>query len=141
MFGSSMGKMTIDQRGKGWVVCEDGKRVGGTLLYPFESREDAQDWLDEELAAEAEMMAKGDVGRSARARVMRDTDPEIWAKFVEIEHLFDNDDARAVAHDAAGTWDVVVDMALAALEAEGILRRTGKVIDGRPKFAFATDKN
>ena len=53
-FGSSMGKMTIEHRGEDWAVCEDGKRVGGTLCRPFKSRDAAQRWLDSELAAEAE---------------------------------------------------------------------------------------
>lgn len=56
-FGSSMGVMTVEQCDGGWIVCEDGRRVGGTLLHPFESQEAAQRWLDRELASEAEMMA------------------------------------------------------------------------------------
>jgi hypothetical protein len=36
-------------------------------------------WLDAELAGEAELMALGDVGLSARARVIRETDPKVWA--------------------------------------------------------------
>jgi hypothetical protein len=38
MFGSSMGKLTIEQSGAGWIVCEDGRRVGGTVRHPFTVR-------------------------------------------------------------------------------------------------------
>ena len=60
IFGSSMGVLTIEQCGEDWFVYEDGRRVGGTLLYPFESREAAQRWLDRSLADEATTMRDGD---------------------------------------------------------------------------------
>ena len=44
MFGSSMGKLTIEQRGTGWIVCEDGRRVGGTVRHQFTSQAAAQRW-------------------------------------------------------------------------------------------------
>src|SRR4029077_8034161 len=67
LFGSSMGKLTIEQRGSGWIGLEDGRRVGGTVRHPFASQAAAQRYVDAELAGEAEMMAAGDVGLSARA--------------------------------------------------------------------------
>ena len=102
MFGSSMGKLTVEQRGSRWIVCEDGKRVGGTVRQPFASQAAAQRYVDAELAGEAETMARGDVGLSAQCRVIRGTDPKVWAKVVRIESKFaDDDDARQAAHDAA----------------------------------------
>jgi hypothetical protein len=80
MFGSSMGKLTIEQRGSGWIVLEDGRRVGGTLRHPFTNQAAAQRYVDAELADEAEIMAQGDVGSSAQNRVIRETDPKVWAK-------------------------------------------------------------
>lgn len=37
MFGSSMGKMTVEQ-GTGRIVCEDGQRVGGPARHQFTSQ-------------------------------------------------------------------------------------------------------
>jgi hypothetical protein len=126
MFGSSMGKLTIEQRGTGWIVCEDGRRVGGTVCHPFPSQAAAQRYVDAELADEAKTMAAGDVGLSARCRVIRDTDPEVWAKVARIEKKFADDaDAAKVAHRAAGTWNVVFKMAVASLEAKGKIERAG----------------
>jgi hypothetical protein len=61
MFGSAMGVLTVAQEGDGWVVLEDGRRVGGTLRVPFASRKAAQRYVKKELAAEAETIASGDV--------------------------------------------------------------------------------
>jgi hypothetical protein len=120
MFGSSMGKLTIDQRGTGWIVCEDGRRVGGTVRHPFTSQAAAQRYVDAELKGEAETMAAGDVGLSACARVIRETDHKVWAKVERIEKKFADDaDAAQAAHVAAGTWIVMIKMALASAEAEG----------------------
>jgi hypothetical protein len=38
MFGSSMGKMTVEQRATGRIVCEDGQRVGGPVRHQFTSQ-------------------------------------------------------------------------------------------------------
>jgi hypothetical protein len=84
-FGSSMGKLTVEQHGAGWIVCEDGRRVGGPVRYPFTSREAAQRYADAELAAEAKTMAEGNISLSARARVIRGIDPKVWAKIERIE--------------------------------------------------------
>jgi hypothetical protein len=78
MFGSAMGALTVAQEGDGWVVLEDGRRVGGTLLVPFASRKAAQRYVKKELAAEAEAIASGDVAGSATARAIRDLDAEVW---------------------------------------------------------------
>jgi hypothetical protein len=142
MFGSSMGKMTVEKRGGEWIVCEDGRRIGGTVRYPFESREAAQRYLDRELAAEAKVMTDADVGLSARCRVIRETDPEVWAKVEEIEKQFaGNDDAYQAAHEAAGTWIVMMKMGAADLEATGIIKRTGEMREGEPVFAVVTNNN
>jgi hypothetical protein len=53
----AMGEFTVVQEGEGWIVLEDGRRVGGSLRYPFPSREAAQRYVERELADEAEMMA------------------------------------------------------------------------------------
>src|SRR5580704_9369803 len=53
----AMGEFTVAQECEGWIVLEDGRRVGGTLRYPFPSREAAQRYVERELADEAEMMA------------------------------------------------------------------------------------
>lgn len=78
MFGSSLGKLTVEQRGNGWIVCEDGRRVGGTVRHPFTSQAAAQRYVDAELAAEAKVIAAGEVSLSACAWVIRGTDPKIW---------------------------------------------------------------
>src|SRR6476660_4804956 len=59
IFGSAMGEFTVAQEGEGWIVLEDGRRVGGTLRYPFPSREAAQRYVERELAGEAEMSRDG----------------------------------------------------------------------------------
>jgi hypothetical protein len=139
-FGSSVGEMTIEQRNGGWIVCEDGKRVGGTLRRPFKSRDAAQRWLDSELAAEAETMAEGDIGLSARCKVIRHTDPETWEKIEEIEDQYaGNDIARNAAHRLAGTSNVMMEMACASLEAEGKIER--REIDGKQMIRLTSDKN
>jgi hypothetical protein len=68
MFGSAMGEFTVAQEGEGWIVLEDGRRVGGTLRYPFPSREAAQRYVERGLADEAEIMANGDFALSAKTR-------------------------------------------------------------------------
>jgi hypothetical protein len=137
MFGSAMGVLTVAQEGDGWVVLEDGRRVGGTLLVPFASREAAQQYIEEELADEAETIASGDVAGSAMARAIRDIDAEVWARFEKIEKEFAGKDeaTKEAAHRAAGTRIVGIQICFAALEAEGKIYRTGETRDGRPVFA------
>ena len=137
---SAMGEFTVAQEGEGWIVLEDGRRVGGTLRYPFPSREAAQRYVERELADEAEMMAKGEFALSAKTRVIRETDAELWALFVNIEKEFaDEDEAtREAAHRAAGTFIVMIRLVMADLEANGKIYRTGKMRNGRPLFAAVT---
>ena len=137
MFGSAMGELTVAQEGEGWIVLEDGRRVGGTLRYPFPSREAAQRYVKRELASEAETMASGDVALSAKARTIRETDAELWASFVDIEEKFAGEDeaTKEAAHRAAGTFGVMIRLVMADLEAEGKIYRTGEMRDGRPVFA------
>jgi hypothetical protein len=132
-----MGEFTVVQEGEGWIVLEDGRRVGGTLRYPFPSRKAAQRYVERELADEAELVAKGDFALSAKARVIRETDAELWQQFVNIEEEFaDEDEAtREAAHMAAGTLIVMLRFVMADLEAEGVIHRTGEMRDGRPVFA------
>jgi hypothetical protein len=134
----AMGEFTVAQEGEGWIVLEDGRRVGGTLRHPFPNREAAQRHIERELAAEAELMANGDFARSAKCKVMRETDAELWALFANIEKEFaDEDEAtREAAHMAAGTLIVMLRFVMADLEAEGVIHRTGEMRDGRPVFAL-----
>jgi hypothetical protein len=134
---SARGEFTVVQDGEGWIVLEDGRRVGGTLRYPFPSREAAQRYVERELAGEAEIMAKGDFALSAKTRVIRETDAELWEQFVKIEEEFaDEDEAtREAAHRAAGTFIIMIRLAMAGLEADGKIYRTGKMRNGRPVFA------
>jgi hypothetical protein len=134
----AMGEFTIAQEGEGWIVLEDGRRVGGTLRYPFPSREAAQRYVERELADEAEIMAKGDFALSAKTRVIRETDAELWALFVKIDEEFaDEEEAtREAAHRAAGTFIVMIRLVMAGLEAAGKIYRTGKMRNGRPVFAL-----
>ena len=133
----AMGEFTVVQEGEGWIVLEDGRRVGGTLRYPFPSREAAWRYVERELAGEAEMMAKGDFALSAKAGVIRETDAELWAQFVNIEEEFAGEDeaTKEAAHRAAGTFIVMICLAMAGLEADGKIYRTGKMRNGRPVFA------
>jgi hypothetical protein len=120
-FRSAMGKLTVVQEDEGWIVLEDARRVGGTLRYPFANREAAQRHVERELAGEAQAMASGNVALSARARVIRETDAELGAKFVEIEEEFacENEDTREAAHRAAGTFIVVCDRAMPRIDRGG----------------------
>jgi hypothetical protein len=133
-----MGEFTVAQEGEGWIVLEDGRRVGGTLRYPFPSREAAQRYVERELADEAELVAKGDFALSAKARVIRETDAELWALFVNIEEEFAGEDeaTKEAAHRAAGTFGVMIRLVMAGLEANGKIYRTGKMGNGRPVFAL-----
>jgi hypothetical protein len=136
--GSAMGEFTVVQEGQAWIVLEDGRRVGGTLRYPFPTRKSAQRYVERELADEADIMAKGDFALSAKTRVIRETDAELWAHFVDIEEeSADEDEAtREAAHRAAGTFIVMIRLAMAGLEANGKIYRTGKMRNGRPLFAL-----
>jgi hypothetical protein len=133
----AMGEFTVTQEGEGWIILEDGRRVGGTLRHPFSSREAAQRHIERELANEAEMMANGDFALSAKCKVMRETNAELWALFVNIEKEFaDEDEAtREAAHAAAGTLIIMIRLVMADLEADGMIHRTGEMRDGRPVFA------
>jgi len=110
-----MGEFTVAQEGEGWIVLEDGRRVGGTLRHPFTSREAAQRHIERELADEAELMANGDFALSAKCQVMHETDAELWALFANIEKEFaDEDEAtREAAHAAAGTLIVMTRLVMA----------------------------
>jgi hypothetical protein len=137
LFGSAMGVLTVAKEGEGWIVLEDGHRVGGTLRYPFASREAAQRYVERELADEAEAMASGNVALSAKVRAIRDLDAEVWALFVKIEKEFAGKDegSKEAVHRAAGTGGVMVRISMAELEAEGKIYRTGEMRNGRPVFA------
>jgi hypothetical protein len=138
IFGSAMGEFTVEQEGEGWIVLEDGRRVGGTLRYPFPSREAAQRYVERELADEAQMIAKGNLALCAKARAIRETDAELWALFVNIEEEFAGEDeaTKEAAHRAAGTFGVMIRLVMADLEANGKIYRTGEMRDGRPVFAL-----
>ena len=133
----AMGEFTVTQDGEGGIILEDGRRVGGTLRHPFSSREAARRHIERELADEAELMANGDFARSAKCKVIRETDAELWALLANIEKEFaDEDEAtREAAHAAAGTLIVLIRLVMADLEADGKIHRTGEMRDGRPVFA------
>lgn len=79
-------------------------------------------------------LAAGEVSLSACARVIRGTDPKIWAKLARIEKKFTHDvDAAQEAHVAAGTWIVMIKLTIASLEAEGKIERGGER-GGQPVF-------
>jgi hypothetical protein len=61
-----MGEFTVARQGEGWIVLEDGRRVGGTLRHPFSGREAAQRHIERELADEPELRANGDFAQSAK---------------------------------------------------------------------------
>jgi hypothetical protein len=131
-----MGVLTVAQADDGWIVLEDGRRVGGTLRDPFSSQEAAQRYVEREKAREARVMARGDVAASAGARAIRDLDAEIWARFTAIEEDASMDDAaKEAAHQAAGTSFIMLHLAMVGLEAKGELYRTGEMRDGLPVFA------
>ena len=136
LFGSAMGEFTVAQGGEGWIVLEDGRRVGGTLRCPFPSRKAAQRYVERELAGEADTMAKGDLALSAMCRAIRETDAELWALYEDIEEEFaDEDEAtKEAAHRAAGTFIIMIRLAMAALEADGKIYRAGKMRNGQPVF-------
>jgi hypothetical protein len=91
-----MGEFTVLQKGDGWIVLEDGRRVGGTLRYPFPTREAAERHIERELADESKLRANGDFAKSAKCKVMRETNAELWALFANIEKEFaDEDEAHA----------------------------------------------
>lgn len=116
--GSSMGQLTIERYRSGWIVLEDGLRVGGTVRHLFANQAAARRYVDAELADEAEIMANGDVGLCARCRFIRGTDPKVWAKIERINEKFaDDEDAWKAAHIAAGTWGVLIEMELPVLVA------------------------
>jgi hypothetical protein len=133
----AMGEFTVLQKGDGWIVLEDGRRVGGTLRYPFPTREAAERHIERELADESKLRANGDFAKSAKCKVMRETNAELWALFANIEKEFaDEDEAtREAAHAAAGTLIIMIRFVIADLEADGDIYRTGEMRDGRPVFA------
>jgi len=138
---SSMGVFTITQRSGGWIVFEDGRRVGGVVQQPFASAKRHKPTL--KMAGEAETMAQGDVALSAKARVIRDCDPELWAACAEIEDDFadcHSDAAREAAHRAAGTYGVIIRLAMAGLEAAGKICRTGELRKGQPVFVATVNR-
>jgi hypothetical protein len=114
------GKLTVAQEGDGWIALEDGHRVGGTLRQPFASREDAERWVQRELAGEVDAEA------NAMAKIIREADPEMWARFQEVQDAYPDDDAaRYAAHRVAGTGQLLTRLSHASLEASGrVCRRT-----------------
>jgi hypothetical protein len=112
------GELTVEQMfdddGEGWIVLEDGKRVGGTLRYPFPTREAAERWVRKE----TEGRDQTSPDRRAIARVIRETDPELWATYERIEKQCTPENRQA-AHAKAGTAKLCIRIGLAALKAKG----------------------
>jgi hypothetical protein len=88
------------------------------------------------LADEAEMLANGDFALSAKCKVMRETDAELWALFTNIEKEFASEDeaTREAAHAAAGTFIVMIRLVMADLATNGEIQRTGEMRGRRPVF-------
>jgi hypothetical protein len=130
----AMGELTVAQDADGgWIVLEDGRCVGGTLRYPFETREDAQRWVDKSIREEAN---DSDASVGAMAKVIRETDPELWARCEQVEAELagvGSEAERDAAHMAAGTLGLMIRLACASLEAKGEIYRSG-TRDGRPVF-------
>jgi hypothetical protein len=121
-----MGELTISADGVGWIILEDGARVGGTIAEPFTSREAAERWVQRSQADEVELVAMGDFETIARAKIIREADPAVWARLEAIEKVYaDDEDERTAAHQDAGTWPLVMRLAIASLEAHGRIGRRG----------------
>jgi hypothetical protein len=129
-----LGELTIVREGDGWIVLENGRRVGGTLREPFTSKAAAKRWVARERSEQAKIKARGDVGTLAVCKIIRGTDPELWWRIDEIEKKFDDEEEHERAHTAAGTWGVMIQLSMASLEAEGQIIRTGEIRDGQPVF-------
>jgi hypothetical protein len=84
-----MGELTVVQQAAGaWIVMEDDRQVGGTLRHPFPSAAAARRWIERERAGYEEDLARGDHETIATAKVIRQTDPELWARCAAIEQQF-----------------------------------------------------
>jgi hypothetical protein len=78
------------------------------------------------------------------AKVIRETGPELWARYEQVEVELagvDSEAERNAAHKAAGTFLLTVQLACAAPEAERKIYRSGKTRDGRPLFASSTRRS
>ena len=61
-------------------------------------------------------MVEGDIGLSARCKVIRHTDPELWAKVAGIEQQYAGSEiALDAAHRLAGTLNVIMELTIASL--------------------------
>jgi hypothetical protein len=130
-----MGELTIACTDDGWIVLEDGQKVGGTVRYPFSNQAAAQRYIDRERAGYEEDLAAGNYQQIAAAKIIRQTEPELWALVEKIEKRCRDrsEDERFAAHAAAGTSIVLIRMVTAELEAAGDTYRDG-TRDGRPVF-------
>jgi hypothetical protein len=121
----ALGELTVAPHGDGWIVLEAGQRVGGTLQGdpPFSSQEAALRWVKVERAGYEESLAEGDFSGIARAKLVRQTDPELWARFDEAErqHQAEGDD-QIEAHRDGGTLVLLMQFIMTGLEAEGVLQ-------------------
>jgi hypothetical protein len=138
-----LGVLTVAQEGDGWIVLEDGRRVGGTLCEPFASRADALRWVKLERAGYEKHLALGNFKAIARAQFIRQTDPETWARAKEIMDQFAGEESaehrqahakeivdqfageesaeHRQAHRDAGTHLWLIKYILVGLEAEGVV--------------------
>jgi hypothetical protein len=128
-----LGELTIARTDDGWIVLEDGRKVGGTVRSPFADREAAQRYIDRERADYEEDLAAGNYQEIAAAKIIRQTDPELWARVADIEqqHRDRSEDERYAIHAHAGTSIVLIRMVSARLEAAGDTYRDG-TRDGEP---------
>jgi hypothetical protein len=128
-----LGALTIARTDDGWIVLENGQKIGGTVRYPFSSQEAAQRYIDRSRAGYEEALAAGDYQLIATAKIIRQTDPELWARVAAIEERCHgrSEDERLAAHAAAGTSIVCIKIVTAQLEIAGDLYRDG-TRDGQP---------
>jgi hypothetical protein len=122
-----LGALTIAPHGDGWIVLEDGERVGGVLRGdpPFTSKEAAVRYVEEERGGYEESLALGEFGSIARCKVIRQTDPELFARFEEVvrQTADEEHDDKMRAHIDAGTSRLLLKFATVELEVEGLLQR------------------
>jgi hypothetical protein len=102
-----MGELTIARTADGWIVLEDGQKVGGTVRYPFPDQEAAQRYIARERAGYEEDLAVGNYQRIAVAKIIRQTDFELWALVAEIEEQYRGRDAHGAGLRVHGASLVV----------------------------------
>ncbi len=120
-----LGELTVARHGDGWIVLEDGQRVGGTLIGdpPFTSQAAARRYVKRERADYEEDLALGNFKSIAQTKFIRQTDPELWLRVEAVEKQLADDDSQEwlEAHVAAGTQECMMEFLIIGLEADGVV--------------------